>query len=287
MKDKDKIQREKRRLRSHFGFSKMPFSKAMWAANMFDSTSQRELLYGILMWLEILGFALITGPSGVGKSITLRRFVQNLDKARYRVIDFSYLPTTITGFLRSLCRNLGLPMRHHTSDLFDQAQRHLVSYQQEHGAHPIIVIDDGEGLPVPVVDLLRRLASYDLDSKDLFSVVLSGTEDLLSVLAQACLEPLRSRLSYVQSLRPFGLDDTRNYIRYHLERADIDVSLLSDDAVKRLFQASQGRPRNINQLATQALIQAAVRGRDQIDGDFMGGVIKAHPLYQSNIGGAL
>lgn len=279
-----KVERDKKRLRSHFGFSRIPFTKHMWSAQMFDSQGQRELLHGLRMWTEVRGFTLVAGPAGVGKSITLRRFVRDLDDAHYRVINFSYLPTTVTGFLRSLSRKLDLPMRLHTADLFDQVQRYLVSYEQDHGAHPIILIDDAEGLPLKVVDLLRRLASYDLDSQDLFSIVLSGTDDLLLVLGHPTLEPLRSRLFYVQALRPFGLEDTRNYVRFHLERADLDPKLFSDPAVKRLFQSSKGRPRSINQLATQALIQAAVQGRDQIDGDFMSSVIAAHPLYQTRGG---
>lgn len=280
----DKTPRDSMRLRKHYGFSRVPFTKHMWAAQMFDSQGQRELLQGLRMWTEVRGFTLVAGPAGVGKSITLRRFVQDLDEARFRVIDFSYLPTTVTGFLRSLSRKLDLPMRQHSADLFDQVQRYLVSYENDHGAHPVIVIDDAEGLPFQVIDLLRRLASYDLDSQDLFSIVLAGTDDILLVLGHPALESLRSRLFYVQALRPFGLEDTRNYIRFHLERADLDPKLFSDPAVKRLFQASKGRPRSINQLATQALIQAAVQGRDKLDGDFMAAVIGAHPLYQSTGG---
>jgi len=175
---------------------------------------------------------------------------------------------------------------HHTSDLFDQAQAYLVSHQQDQGAHPILFIDDGEGLRVSVIDLIRRLTCSDLDADDRFSIVLSGTDDLLRTLAHADLEPLRNRLSYVETLRPFGLEDTRNYARFHLEQADAPPKLFSDHAVQRLFQAAQGRPRNINQLATQALIRAAVQGRDQIDGDFIKSVIAAHPLYQTVTGGA-
>jgi type II secretory pathway predicted ATPase ExeA len=271
---------DKLRLRSHFGFSRVPFNKAQKANAMFDSSSQRELLRALRMWLEVQGMSLITGPSGVGKSITLRRFTYGLDSARYRVIDFSSLPTTPTGFLRSLCRKLGLPMRQHCTDLFDQAQAHLASYQQDHGVHPLLLIDDGEGLPVAVIDLVRRLTTFDLDSAHRFSVLLSGTEDLLTTLAHSTLEPLRTRLTYVQSLRPFGLEDTRNYVRFHLQRAEASPNLFSDPALQRLFNASAGRPRSINQLATQALIQAAVHGRDDIDGDFMATLIQGHPLYQ-------
>lgn len=272
--------REKKRLRSHFGFSKIPFSKYMKASQMFDSTSQRDLKYGLDMWTEVKGFALVTGPTGVGKSITLRRFLQELPDTRYIVFDVSALPATVNGFLRLLSRKLALSMRQHTADFFDAAQKYLMSYEQEHGAHPILVLDDAEGLTPDVVDAIRRLTTYELDSQDRFSVLLSGIEGLLDVLQMRLLEPLKARFSFVQSLKPFGLEDTRNYIIFHLERADADPKLFTDDAMRRIFQASMGRPRSINQLAVQALIQTAVKGRDQIDGTFMKNLIAAHPLYQ-------
>jgi ABC-type multidrug transport system ATPase subunit len=82
---------QQRKLRNHFGFSKLPFCKTIWAAHMFDSTGQRELLHSLRLWAEVKGLALVTGPSGVGKSITLRRFCQQLDETRYSIIDFRYV----------------------------------------------------------------------------------------------------------------------------------------------------------------------------------------------------
>jgi hypothetical protein len=69
------------------------------------------------------------------------------------------------------------------------------------------------------------------------------------------------------------------------QRAEAQAKLLSDAAIRQLFSASAGRPRSINQLAVQALIQAAVLGRDEIDGDFMRALIQAHPLFQAPVGG--
>ena len=272
---------DKLRFKTHFSFSRMPFAKGVQAQRMFDSSSQRELIQGLGMWLEVKGLCGVTGPAGAGKSITLRRFAQDLDQARFRVVSFSFLPTTPNGFLRSLCRALCLPMKLQSADLFDQVQAYLRCHQQDQGSHPLIVVDDCEGLPVSVLDLLRRLTSAELDSEDHFSLVLSGTDELLRKLAHPSLESLRTRLSFVETLRPFNLEDTRNYVRYHLEHAGVAPKLISDQAVQHLFLASQGRPRNINQLATQALIRAAVQGRDEIDGDFMGAVIAAHPMYQA------
>lgn len=271
----------KRRLQAHFSLVRIPFRKAMGAHEMFDSRSQRDLLHGLQLWAEVRGIALVTGSSGVGKSITLRRFTQGLDESRFRVIHLANMPTTGMGFLRSLNRALGLPMRQHASDLFDAAHAHLTAHGDEGGAHPLLVLDDAEGVRPALLDLLRRLTAYALDAEDRFSVLVTGTEALMRTLKDPALEPFVTRIGFACALKPFTLEDTRNYIRFHLERAGAKERLFSDDAVKRLFQASQGTPRRVNQLALHALIQAAVMGHDTITGDFLQNQLQAHPLYDT------
>jgi len=79
---------ERIHLTSYFGFSKVPFTKYMWSKKMFDASSQRELIDGLHFWLETKGIALLCGPPGVGKSISLRKFKEELDDRRY---DLFYL----------------------------------------------------------------------------------------------------------------------------------------------------------------------------------------------------
>lgn len=267
------------RLQSHFAFTKVPFNKNLHASEMFDSRSQRDVFHGLRLWTEVKGVSLVTGSVGVGKSLSLRRFVSSLDDARFRVLYVATMPATSTGFLRALNRVLGLPMRLHATDLFDQAHRALTTRTDDHGPHPVLVLDDAECMSVEQLDLVRRLTAYALDSEDRFSVLLAGTDELLHTLRLPALESLRSRISYAQPLVPFSLEDTRNYVVFHMKRAGARPDLFSDDAARRLFLASQGRPRAINQLALQVLIQAAVEGRDHIDADFVTAQISSHPLY--------
>ncbi len=272
---------DKTRLRAHYGFEKIPFSKYLKATDMYDSTSQQELRLGLDMWIDVGGLALVSGPTGVGKTITLRRFAGSLDNNQYAVYNIDSPTATPHGFLRLVCRRFGLSMKQYTVDLFHAAQQFLVNHEQERGTHPILIVDDAEGLYPDVADVLRRLTVYNLDAEDRFSVLVSGIENLLQVLELGVLAPLRSRFSFGHSLRPFGFEDTKSYIRFHITRAGGDKSLFSDDAIKRIFHLSQGRPRSINQLGIGALIQAAVRGRDKIDGPFFKAFIADHPLYQN------
>jgi len=271
---------QKLRLKAHFGFTKVPFCKNLWASEMFDSRSQRDAIAGLRLWLEIRGIGSMTGPVGVGKSAATRRLVQSLDDTRYRVVLLPSVPATPHGFLRAINRVLGLPMRLHLTDLFDQAHAHLTTRSSGEEPHPVLVLDDAEGMSVENLDLLRRLTSYALDSEDRFSVLLVGTDDLLRVLRDPRLEPLRTRIGYASTLRPFGLEDARSYMAFHLTRAGVRADLFTDDAVRRLFHASHGKPRSMNQLALQALIHAAVEGRDTLDGAFVQAQIASHPLYE-------
>jgi type II secretory pathway predicted ATPase ExeA len=245
---------------------------------MFDSTSQREAWHALRMWLEVKGIGLLTASTGMGKSITVRRFCSDLDEARYRVWRFGQAPMTPNGFLRSLSRVLELPVRRHTADLFDAVRTHLLTFAETHGLHPVLVLDDGEGMRADCLDLLRRLTAWDLDAEDRLSVLLVGTEDLLATLRRADLASLRSRLTYARQLRPFSLEDTRNYVRHQLRQAGSAGEVLSDEAVRELYAVAQGAPRATNQVALQAMIQAAVEGIDRIDARFLQGVIAAHPL---------
>lgn len=269
-----------RRLRTHFQFTHTPFTKQAWASQMYDSQSQKELCHALHLWLELKGIGLVTGPAGVGKSITIRKFAQSLEDARYRVIDFVLVPGTVNGFLRSLNRKLELPSRMHTSDLFDQVKRNLG--EQTDGPHPLVIIDDAEGLSPAVLDVLRRLTIHSLDGEDRFSLLLSGTDTLHNALRDPALAPLVTRIAYAHQLRPFGVEDTRSYVRHHLERSGANPKMISEEAIKRIFQLSQGKPRAINQIAQHAMIAAVVAGKDIIDGDFLSSVLAAHPLFQQS-----
>lgn len=271
------------RLQSHFAFVRLPFRKSMGYDEMFDSRSQRDLLHGLNLWSELRGMALVTGPSGAGKSITARRFTRGLDETRFRIVYLSHARSTMTGFLRSINRALDLPMRQHASDLFDQAHRHLCANGPDRGPHPVLVLDDAEAMSADLFDMLRRLTNYAMDAEDRFSILITGTDALLRTLKDPALESFNTRLGFVHALVPFNLEDTRNYVRFHLRQAGAKDALFSDEAIRKLFLASQGTPRRINQLALQVLIAAAVAGIDTITAEFMQRQLNAHPLYDAGV----
>jgi type II secretory pathway predicted ATPase ExeA len=265
------------RLQSYFGFTKMPFTKYMWATKMFDAACQQELLQGLHFWLETRGVALLYGPAGVGKSITLRRFKTEIHERRFEVFYLFNLRVTPLGFLRSLCRVFALPVLYHQADLFDALSDFLGHYEERTHKHPIIIFDDGDGLSDKLLELLRLLANFAMDSEDRFSCILSGSQKLAARMRAPQNEPLKQRIGFSHNLRAFTIDDAQAYVRFHLERAEGPAELFTDNAVQMIFHLAKGLPRVMNQIALLALIRAAIGRKDTIDEVFL----KQHVLTNS------
>jgi type II secretory pathway predicted ATPase ExeA len=265
---------QRTRLKSYFGFSKIPFTKHMWATKMFDASAQRELIDSLHLWLETRGIAILYGPPGVGKSISLRRFKAELDERRYDLYYLYNLRITTTGFLRSLCRILALPVLYHQADLFDSISTFLAQYEERNRKHPI---------SDPLLELLRLLGNFAMDSEDRFSFILSGSQRLALKLKQPQNEAFRQRIVFSHSLRSFSIDDARNYIRFHMERSEGPKDLFTDEAIQLIFQMAKGLPRVINQIALQAIIRAAVRHVDNIDESFLKQQVLNHSLFDNKL----
>ncbi len=279
-------QKDKRTLQAHFHFSRMPFTKQMWAKQMYDSRSQAELRDGLRLWLDLGGLSLVCGQNGAGKSITLRRFANEVDQKRYEVLSVWAVRSSPLGFLRSLCRLLGLPPRQHLTDMFDEVRHYLADYQHRTGKHPILILDDAEALPDEVLDCLRRLCAIDMDREDHVSVILAGNPTLGSRLKHPHNQALHNRVSFGHLLHGFTLEDTQGYIRFHLERAEGPKDLFSEEAVQLLFNLSQGMPRTLNQLAIHTLIRAAILNVDTLDVPFIKRQVLSNPLFESSSSGA-
>ncbi len=273
--DEDKV-----RLQSYFGFSRIPFTKYMWAKNMFLSAGQAELLRGLNLFLEYKGISLVSGPPGVGKSITLRRLKEELDERAYGLFYFFNVRSTPLGFFRSLARTLSLPASFQKADLFDVINTELGRYEEATSRHPILILDDCDGLSDELLEDLRLLTNYAFDCEDRFSMILSGTPLFTSRLRQPQNRTLHQRIRFSFSLKGLTIEEAKAYIEFHVKRAEGPPDLFAPGAIHLLFQAARGFPRVINQLASHALIQAAIKKKDRIDEKFLRVHVLAGALFE-------
>lgn len=275
--------KKKLNIQSYYGFSRMPFTKYMWASKMFAAESQKELIDGLSLWIQTKGIALVYGEAGVGKSISLRRFVKDLDERSYQVFYLFNMRLTPLGFLRSLTRVMGLPVLYHQADLFDAVSSHLGTFEQRMNKHPLIIFDDADSLRDELLELLRLLANFEMDSVDHCSFIISGSSRLAARLRRGINEAFRQRISFSHQLMGFTLDDAKAYVRFHLARANAPAELFTEQAVQMIFHYSKGLPRVINQIAMQALIRGATKGQQAIDADFLKHQVFSRSLFDQRL----
>ncbi|MHC9540663.1 MAG: AAA family ATPase [Vulcanimicrobiota bacterium] len=153
-KDRDP-QGEHVRLQSLFGFSKMPFTKYIWSSKMFQARSQKELIEGLRYSLEVKGVSLVIGSPGLGKSISLRRFKEDLSTQYFQPFYLWNTRTSPVGFLRSLCRIFQIQPYHYIADMFDAVSEYLGSLEENTGKYPLLILDDCDNLSREVLENIR------------------------------------------------------------------------------------------------------------------------------------
>lgn len=155
---------------------------------------------------------MITGPSGCGKSMAIDKFIKQNPLNTYRIIinDYYRLNDVINELMKLL--NIDLTTIGSMSKINSRSKKvrldAVVSKLKEirlQGGSPILVIDEGENMAIPMLKTIKAL--YD-QLKDYCAIVLVGTHDMLDVMTRRpALYPLyrRFKAGHKQLAR---IDDT-------------------------------------------------------------------------------
>lgn len=252
-----------------YGFNERPFSKTPDPRFLFLARAHREALARLLYAVEERDLALLTGEIGSGKTTLSRALLDELDD-RYKVILIINPRLSPLEFLRTLARRLGIeePAQFKT-DLLEQLGAELYRFYEQ-GRCPVLVIDEAQLIPYKeTFDEIRLLTNFQLDDRNLLSVVLVGQPELRRRLAHRAYEPLRQRVGMQYHLRPLSQDELSEYLDHRLSVAGGRPGLFLPEAVALLHEYSQGIPRKANHAASLALLEGFGRESGKIDGTIM------------------
>jgi type II secretory pathway predicted ATPase ExeA len=95
------------RLRAHYGFTKMPFSKDIAPGALHRSAGHQEAVarVGFLVQEQVVG--VVTGEVGAGKTVALRAAVSALDTSRHTVIYLANPTVGVRGLHAAIVSVLG------------------------------------------------------------------------------------------------------------------------------------------------------------------------------------
>lgn len=251
---------------SYFSFTREPFSRELAPHEVFASRGHQELLARLHHAIDTGSLAVITGLVGSGKSTAIRSAIHSLDASRYRYIYLASSALSSLEFYRSLLHQVNIRPGRGISENKRLVHEAMLELHQK-GMKPLVVIDEGQDLPVPMLSELRFVLNYRTDSFSPLMVILSGAPRLAETLQLQVLESIRQRISVHYRLPCLGEDEISSYILHHLKVAGGDKQIFTDDAIKLIYQSSKGVPRRVNNICRYALIAAVMGGSATVDAD--------------------
>jgi general secretion pathway protein A len=212
-----------------------------------------------------MGFVVVTGEVGTGKTTLLRALLDGLGSDANTAFVFN---TRITAeqLLRQILTDLGLEAGGLDKEEMVQALNAFLLRQLDDDRNTVLVIDEAQNLGPDVLEELRLLSNLETTQAKLLQIVLVGQPELNYVLNLPQLRQLRQRITVMYHLQPLSMEETGDYIRHRLTVAGCPRSdLFTPEAVQGIYYYARGFPRLVNILCDRALLAAYADDKQQVD----------------------
>ncbi|MEO6463759.1 MAG: AAA family ATPase, partial [Candidatus Eisenbacteria bacterium] len=246
----------------HFGLRENPFSTGHDSRFVYPSPEHLEAVahfrYGIQ---NREAFVLVTGEVGTGKTTAIYDLVSRLPQTTHvALINNSAL--TRLELLEEIARRFGVePPSMPSKPALLASLEHRLAHHVGHGEPCILIVDEAQNLSHELLEEVRLLSNLEDRGGRLLHICLVGQPELEEKLARPELRQLRQRISVKYRLNPLSAEECTRYVHHRLRVAGGEPEKVfpadSCDAVHRL---THGIPREINIVASQAMVNAYVAG---------------------------
>jgi general secretion pathway protein A len=245
--------------KDYFNLKENPFNITADPDFYFSSTKHNEafghLLYGIN---QRKGIIVISGEIGTGKTTLCRTLLTQLDEEikTALILNPSFSDTQL---LKLIIKDLGIETKaRNRFDLVDALNNFLLK-ETSLGNNVVVIIDEAQNLKPKQLEQIRLLSNLETEKEKLLQIVLVGQPELLEKLKLPELRQLNQRVSVRYSIPPLQQPELQSYIDHRINLAytgngSNNKPLFTDEAVKAIFEHSQGTPRMINILCDRALL---------------------------------
>ncbi len=250
---------------SHFGMTRRPFCPAVDTGAYFPAATHEAATAGI-----VAAFArrdpvvLLDGQPGTGKSLVVRRWLEQLPAAVPRVLLPNIHATRPADLLQAILFDLSKPYQGLTEQELRLGVTAVLLAATEHPV--VMVVDEAQHLSHAAIEELRLLGNIETHGGSALFVVLIALPSLRDALARPAYEAFAQRVGVSGRVEPFSADEAAQYIRHQVKAAGGDPRRVFDeDAVTLVAGATGGIARVLNRAATLAAELAAGAGASKID----------------------
>jgi len=251
---------------SYYGFAEKPFSLTPDPKYLYRSESHAnafDLLQYAVRRRE--GFVVVTGDIGTGKTTLCRALLERIDRTTFTALVLNPFLTE-EDLLKRILQDFGVVSRDeakagrlaHVSkqELIDALYDFLLSLIPIK-ASAVLIIDEAQNLPLPVLEQIRILSNLETDKEKLLQIILVGQLNLQTLLRSPELRQLDQRVSIRYELKPLDEETVAAYVAHRLTIAGGGQSVsFMPKALRLVHRRSGGIPRLINLICDRALLTA-------------------------------
>ncbi|NLW29744.1 MAG: AAA family ATPase [Erysipelothrix sp.] len=251
---------------SRFGLEFNPFIKNT-SDVLVETTEFKESIYRLNILLNTRGFGLITGDPGKGKTTIVRHWAKELNPSLYKVIYSSLSTLTVVEFYKHLVRQLGFEPKFRKSDNYRIIQDEITRHYVETRITPVIIIDEANYINNGILNDLKLLFNFEMDSKDRAVVLLVGLPQINNTLRLVAHEPLKQRITMNYHLEGLTKEEAKTYVTSKLSGAKCFTTIFTEGALEGIVNAANGIPRIINKICNACLLIAHNQSLNEINND--------------------
>jgi general secretion pathway protein A len=246
-----------------YNLREKPFNLTPSPRFLYLSEGHREALslmkYGVM---ERMGFILLTGEVGTGKTTIVRALLDSLDSSVKYVHLSNPLLSSEDLFrylaLSSFKEKLEFGSKTHFLLVFQAYLKEALKDQTNF----ILIIDEAHRLSFELLEEIRLLSNMETGEDKLINIFLVGQPELNKKLSEPACRALLQRISIRHHIPPLNPRETKDYMANRLRVAGAKNlnHIFSKSAVEAIYNFSRGFPREINVLADNALLLGYAKG---------------------------
>ncbi len=262
-------------LLDYYKLAEDPFGVTPDPRFLYMSEQHREALASLAYGTESnRGFIALIAKPGMGKTSLLYQYL-NWMRGKARTAFVFRTDCDVREFMRHVLLDLGIDAAGKDLPAMHDTLNKLLTDEMNAGRKFVLVIDEAQNLSEEVLESVRLLSNFETPWTKLMQIVIAGQPQLAEKLAQPSMVQLRQRISLVIRIEPLTEKDVNAYIDHRLGIGGCEnPALFTVGARSLILRASEGIPRNVNNICFGAMSLACAMKRETIDRQIVQEVLK-------------